>query len=159
MLISAPVLAGGPQLRGTPTVILGDILEVQGKRVRLLGIDAPERGQKCLAGSGKIFDCGHIAVTALMDLTAGVNVSCTLTGIYVNNLPTALCKAGGYDLSKGMVHAGWAFALPGQPTEYSKIEKTAQNGRHGMWRGKFDRPWDWRKGVRAVTKEPRAATR
>ena len=158
LLLSVPAHAGSVLLQGTPKVILGDVLEVQGTRVRLIGIDAPERGQNCRAASGREFDCGHIAVTALMDLTAGVAVRCELTDQIVDDLPVALCKAGGYDLSEGMVHAGSALASPGNQTIYSKIEKTARKGKHGMWRGEFDQPWDWLRGIRKKLNSPTAAT-
>ncbi|NKB21186.1 MAG: thermonuclease family protein [Alphaproteobacteria bacterium] len=145
-------------LRGPPSIILGDVLEVEGKRVRLVGIDAPEEFQKCRAASGRIFDCGHISATALMDLTAGVKVSCLLIGKETANLPRALCRAGGYDLSKGMVHSGWALAVPRTGTIYGNVERTAREGKHGLWRGKFDMPWDWRNGAREAARAPAAAT-
>ena len=158
LLICVAANAAGVLLQGTPKVVLGDVLDVDGKRVRLIGIDAPERRQKCRAASGRESDCGHIAVTALMDLTAGVAVRCELTDQIVDDLPVAICKAGGYDLSEGMVHAGWALASPGNQTIYSKIEKTARKAKHGMWRGEFDQPWDWRRGIRKKLKSQPAAT-
>jgi hypothetical protein len=53
-----------------------------------------------------------LAKTALMDLTVGGPVSCTLSQTEQTIPPIALSKAGGYDLSKGMAHTGWALAWP-----------------------------------------------
>ncbi len=155
--ILAVVAHADPTLRGTSSVILGDVLEVQGKRVRLVGIDAPEKQQDCRAASGKVFNCGHISATALMDLTAGVAISCVLTGNIVHGLPTALCRAGGYDLSRGMVHSGWALGVSGIRYDLRSDREYRSRRKHGLWRGSFDAPWDWRNGIRKAVKKPAAA--
>ena len=62
---------------------------------------------------------------------------------------TAICFAGGYNLSKGMVHTGWALAWPRSGTIYAAVEKAARKAKHGLWRGKFVNPWDWRRGNRS----------
>ena len=63
-------------------------------------------------------------------------------------LPEAHCIAGRYDLSEGMVHTGWALALPKSGTKYSRVQKGAKKAGNGMWRGEFVAPWDWQNGVR-----------
>ena len=73
VLLFAP--AALADMTGPATVIEGDLIEIMGERIRLYGIDAPERGQRCTY-LGKTFDCGHIAKTALMDLTAGATGVC-----------------------------------------------------------------------------------
>ena len=75
-------------------------------------IDAPEQGQLCRVANGRAFDCGLVSKTALMDLTVAVSISCRLTGGTRDDLPEAQCFAAGYDLSKGMVHTGWALLWP-----------------------------------------------
>ncbi len=150
VLTLAPAGAGPTSLRGEPRIILGDRLVVAGTLVRLAGIDAPEDGQSCRLANGRIYDCGRISTTALMDLTAGVGVVCDMTGESLGGLPLATCRAGGYDLSKGMVHTGWALAWPRTGTVYAAVEGAARKARRGLWRGRFDMPWDWRRGVRAA---------
>jgi len=86
-----------------------------------------------------------------MDLTVAIPVSCRPTGRVREKLPEARCFAAGYDLSKGMVHTGWALAWPKTRTIYSVIEKNAQKSVNGMWRGSFIAPWEWRKGRRLST--------
>ena len=65
------------EIAGPPKVVDGDTIEVQGTAIRLYGIDAPELGQICRIGA-HAYDCGKIARTALLDLTAGVSVTCKL---------------------------------------------------------------------------------
>ena len=137
-------------LKGNPEILSGDTLSISGTVLHLKGIDAPEKGQVCHVASGRAFDCGLVSKTALMDLTAAVSVSCRLTGGIRLDLPEAQCFAAGYDLSKGMVHTGWALAWPRTGTIYSAVEIAARKSRHGMWRGKFIAPWDWRAGNRSA---------
>ena len=133
---------------GKPEILSGDTLSVAGTVFHLQGIDAPEKGQLCQVSSGRSFDCGLVSKTALMDLTAAVSVSCRPTGALRDGLPEAQCFAAGYDLSKGMVHTGWALAWPRTGTIYGRVEITANKASRGMWRGKFIAPWDWREGRR-----------
>ena len=50
---------------GATRVIEADTLEVIGERVRLKGIDAPEKGQLCENASGNLYPCGQAALRAL----------------------------------------------------------------------------------------------
>ena len=134
------------EVSGVAAVVSGDVLEIADRRFRLFGSDAPELGQRCALKS-RLYDCGEIARSALMDLTAGVRVTCTpLSPEGEETL--ARCVAQGYDLSEGMVYTGWALAQRDVSDRYIRFEETAKSKRHGMWRGRFIAPWDWRAGVR-----------
>ncbi len=99
------------ELRGIPEVIDGDTLELQGRRLHLTGVDAPEPAQRCWLKS-RLYDCGRVARTALLDLTAGVEVICRPLEPGPADRTLAYCTAGGYDLSEGMAYTGWALADP-----------------------------------------------
>ena len=60
----------------------------------------------------------------------------------------AICYAGGQDIGRGMVHAGWALAYRRYSSDYVGTEGEAQEAQRGMWRGRFIAPWDWRRGER-----------
>jgi endonuclease YncB( thermonuclease family) len=155
-------LAAGPlgpsalaQVTGPPRVIDGDTIEVAGRVIRLYGIDAPELGQVCRIGE-RAYDCGKIARTALLDLTAGVAVRCKLASPNPEGSPEdsdtdgriGHCRADGYDLSEGMAYTGWALALRSVSERYVIFEEQARTARRGLWKGPFIAPWDWRAGVR-----------
>lgn len=150
-LFAVPVSAGAqaPAVTGTPTVIDGRTLTIKGQRFVLFGIDVPEIGQRCERFS-RAYDCGDVARTALMDLVAGVDVTCrALTGKRAQRArgqDLALCEATSVDLSWNMVHTGWALAEPtyGQ-RYYAKIEAAARKRGSGLWKGKFTKPWIWRR--------------
>jgi hypothetical protein len=97
MVLAFSTPASGDDLVGTPRVVDGDTLEVDGARVRLLGIDAPERGEP-----------GAVeATSALLNIIAGRDVTCTDTGGRTHGRIVATCTVGrGADLSRSW----WATA-------------------------------------------------
>ncbi len=148
-----PALA---EITGTPKVIDGDTIEVQGQAIRLYGIDAPELGQACTIEE-RTYDCGMVARTALLDLTAGVAVTCQVVsaklapaepGRAAEDGRPGRCFAQGYDLSEGMAYTGWALAQRGVSERYLVFEERAQAAGRGLWKGRFVTPWDWRRGKR-----------
>lgn len=147
MLIALAVAPGvgaeTPAVTGAPTVIDGETLEVAGRRFRLFGIDAPDLRQTCVI-RGRAYNCGRVSRTALMDLVAGVKVTCRPRKSAPGHDTLAICRAGGYDLSAGMVHTGWAMAFPRIGTDYARIERKAAKAKRGLWRGAFVAPWDWK---------------
>lgn len=130
---------------GWAEVIDGETLRVAGLEFVLKGIDAPEAGQTCQRPGGKTYDCHRIAATGLMDLVAGATVTCRKTGAMRGGRPVAVCDANGYDLSEGMTYTGWALADPKTGGDYQRFEKTARRKGHGLWKGKFQKPWIWRR--------------
>ena len=58
------------EITGKPRVIDGDTIEIAGQRIRLHGIDAPERGQTC-DWPDRAIPCGDIAADALTGTVAG----------------------------------------------------------------------------------------
>jgi endonuclease YncB( thermonuclease family) len=143
--------AAAAQLEGAPSVIDGDTIELGGQTIRLFGIDAPELGQAC-AIEGQIYDCGMVARSALLDLTAGATVICRVlprqAGQGGAEGRLGRCFAGGYDLSEGMAYTGWALAERELSERYVGFEDGAREARRGLWRGRFVAPWDGRGGAR-----------
>jgi endonuclease YncB( thermonuclease family) len=128
------------EVRGRATVIDGETLEVEGRRFRLWGIDAPDLRQTCRLGA-RPYPCGRISATALMDFVVSVPVRCReVTGA----AGVARCWAADYELSEGMVHTGWALAMPRDHARFAPIEKRAAAAKRGLWRGEFVKPWEWK---------------
>lgn len=134
-----PAAAAEPLTSKAFTVIDGNRIEIGGREVRLAGIAAPALGQKCVL-FGKTRDCGVIARSGLLDLTAGATVTCRQTGNQ-DGLATHRCRANGYDLSEGMVYTGWAVPLEKAPKAYWRVLKGARARPRGFWRGRFVEPW------------------
>jgi endonuclease YncB( thermonuclease family) len=119
------VAADAAELVGTPRIVVGDTLEVAGTRVRLLGIDAPERGEP-----------GAVeATSALLNIIAGREVACTDTGARSHGRIVATCTAGrGGDLAALMVGYGWAAACARFTSAYVRHEAAARLRQAGIWR-------------------------
>ncbi len=66
----------------------------------------------------------------------------------------AVCSADGYDLSRNMVYTGWALADRGVTERYVPVEQEAREAKHGLWRGEFVAPWEWRAGKRLPVEAP-----
>ncbi len=143
VMVGSPALLQAEPVEGRAEVLTGETLKISGIVYRLVGIDAPEKGQICQNRQGRSFDCGRISATGLMDLTAGAIVRCDPVNRQSDPI-LARCSAGGYDLSKGMVYTGWALPDPKTGAGLERQMEKAKAGKHGLWAGQFDRPWDWR---------------
>ena len=131
-------------------VLTAETLRLDGETYRLVGIDAPEAGQRCWLKS-HLFDCAEVARAALIDLVTGGTVRCQEVAppeASKDGLPVALCRSDGYDLSEGMTYTGWALADPATGSRYRAFEEGAREAARGLWRGRFIQPWAWRDGAR-----------
>ena len=83
---------------GRARVVDGDTLEIGGTRIRLFGIDAPERGQSCQVG-GELWICGGLARVRLEERISGRTVVCEEKDRDRYGRIVAVCRAGGEDLN------------------------------------------------------------
>lgn len=142
---SGPPPRTGEPFTGRARVVDGDSLELAGHRVRLFGIDAPERSQECSDARQKPYACGRQAQARLQALVGEAAVSCSPVGISYDR-DVAQCTVNGRDLSEAMVRSGFALELRQHSHgRYSDAERAARSARAGLWAGGFDRPSDWRR--------------
>ena len=132
------------QATGSARVIDGDTIEVQGTRYRLLGIDAPERGQPCTNAEGKSFDCGEVARRGLETIIGGRDVTCAADTIDIYKRPVAICSSDGTDLGKSLVVQGLAVPFEKYSTLYVADGMAAKSANTGLWNTKFEMPWEYR---------------
>ena len=119
----------------------GDTLLTSGERLRLEGIDAPELAQTCDAADGSIYLCGEDARDLLATLVDARAWECSGTGRDRYQRLLVLCKSGTDDLGERIVSAGFAVA----DGRYLAAEANARAAGEGIWRGRFERPSDWRR--------------
>ncbi len=124
-LLAAPALA---DVTSPARVIDGDTLEVQGQRIRLHGIDAPESRQLCRL-DGKPWQCGKDAASALADKIARRPVTCEDLGRDRYKRMVARCTVAGEDLEEWMAVNGWAVAYRRFSLDYVEEEADAQAAR------------------------------
>jgi len=124
-------------------VVDGDSLVVDGRRVRVEGIDAPEYGQMCFTAKGEEYDCGDIATAYMKKLVALGKVTCVEKGIdrYKRSLSECFVedeKTGEtLNINLEMIKSGWAVVYLTDNPAYIKAEKAAKKAKIGMWQGKF----------------------
>ena len=144
--VSAQVTFDPPQpLDGIAVVLEGDRLNVNGLPVRLYGIDAPDLGQTCLSRRGERYDCGGVARDMLERLIGTEPVQCSIYSVLANDDQVGTCVANGRDLAAAMVYLGWAFPVRALASRYESLESRAQSARSGLWSGRAERPWIWRR--------------
>ena len=149
LLLSSLAWAADADIVGGPTrVVDGDTLIVAGQRVRLQGVDAPERKQSCRR-AGQRYQCGAAATQALRQQIGRGAVVCTIHGTDRDGRALGVCQdANGTDLNSWLVAQGWALAYRRYSTTYVPQEDQAKAARAGIWAGEFVPPWAWRRGER-----------
>ena len=133
---------------GMARVIDGDTIEINRKRIRLHGIDAPEQKQKCLDASQSEYPCGEYATNALRRKVQSAHISCTVSGVDRYKRLIAVCYIGAQNINNWLVKQGWAIAYKRYSNDYVSSERTARIERKGIWKGSFMEPWKWRKRSR-----------
>ena len=127
-------------------IIDGDSLRSGELRIRLFGIDAPERKQQCTDANGANWACGMAAQKALEKLVAEAPyLQCDLIDVDRYGRVVMRCFAGKTDLGAALVRAGLALAYQHYSASYIADEKTAKTTKLGMWAGSFTAPWTWRR--------------
>jgi len=126
----------------------GDGVEIDGEKIRLYGIDAPEVGQYCTREDTTRWHCGQYATVELDRLIAGKPVVCDPRTLDSYGRWIAVCKTGDIDLGGHMVAQGWAVAYRRYSKDYVDLESAARGAKRGIWAGKFQMPWEWRAAMR-----------
>ncbi|OQP88345.1 hypothetical protein BTR14_02600 [Rhizobium rhizosphaerae] len=145
---------GARSVSGRAQVVDGDTLVLSGRRlrIRLVGIDAPERAQTCILPENPAWDCGEAARHRLEQLIDGRAVTCEGEGQDRYGRLLAHCRAGETALNAAMVEAGFAVASG----DFRAEEARARLEHRGLWASRFTRPQIWRRMQADNLKEPAA---
>lgn len=143
VLASLPLVSAKP-IEGRAMGLTGDTLKVGPATIRLAGIDAPERDQKCKRSGTKAWPCGQAASEALSRIVRGKTATCDLSGKDESGIPLGVCKIEGKDVADELVRGGHVFAASGLFARYSSAEGEAKAAKAGVWKGDGERPGEWR---------------
>jgi endonuclease YncB( thermonuclease family) len=143
LLISSAALSA--DLSGPVRVIDGDTLDMTGVRIRLWGIDAPEKNQTCQGKDGQIYECGRDSAAVMLELTRDRRVECENRGRDRYKRIVAVCQTEAGEINAAIVRRGWAVDWPRYSnSRYQDEERAARAEGLGIWSGRFEMPWDWR---------------
>lgn len=126
-------------MTGSATVVDGDSLALEGRSIRLFGIDAPETDQTCQR-DGEVWSCGLELTSQLAALVEGQAVTCHITGMDGYGRSIAVCMIGYLEINETMVEQGWATAFRKYSSDYVAAETRARAARAGLWSSQFDLP-------------------
>ena len=139
-----------PRLEVTVTAVSdGDTLKAGKLRLRLHGVDAPERKQTCVTATNQNYPCGQKATEWLHQIARpGERLSCAVLDIDRYRRLIVRCEKDGIDINHALVQAGWAVAYTRYSDDYLQAEYEAKANKAGLWQGRFIRPELWRKQQR-----------
>ncbi|EGP07241.1 succinoglycan biosynthesis protein [Bradyrhizobiaceae bacterium SG-6C] len=129
---------------GTAFVADGDTLTINGTRIRLIDIDAPELEQMCLDAQDREWPCGRQASARLRSRVRGHDLRCQPKSIDKYGRTLATCTLpDGTDINAWMVQQGLAVTS-GLAHVYGAQQDEARSARRGLWTGSFTPPHEWR---------------
>lgn len=137
-------LAQYPKITGSIEVIHANVFYINGRYVRLFGVDAPDNDQICSDAKGMSYNCGREAASWVVGWIDNNPIDCYLLQVNPNGVNVATCVWGEYDIGAGLVGAGWAIANTNETNIYAPYEAKAQANSYGLWAGTFYSPQDWR---------------
>ena len=142
-ILSLNVIAD--EISGIPKITDGDTIKIFNKKIRLHGIDTPEKKQICFKNS-KEYRCGQEATDALIKKINKKTVVCKVQEkLDRYNRYIGVCFLGNIDLNKWMVRNGYAVAYRRYSKNYIEDENYAKKNKIGLWSGNFIYPEKWRK--------------
>jgi endonuclease YncB( thermonuclease family) len=129
---------------GNAVAVDGDSLKLGGSNIRLHAIDAPEYKQDCHEPDGAPWPCGREAHRLLRSLVQSKQATCRPVDTDKYGRTVAECSVDGRSLNEEMVRQGFAVAYIHHGRKHERLEAEAREAKRGIWRGRFERPEDWR---------------
>ncbi|WP_050929351.1 thermonuclease family protein [Aestuariivita boseongensis] len=149
VLLSLSPLTALADVSGAVRVIDADTWDVGGTRVRLFGIDAPERDQTCTRPSGEVWECGLWSSAQTRAEFDGAWAQCEALDRDRYGRVVARCAVRGRDVARVLVQSGWAYAYRRYSMDYDLDEKGAAVRGVGLHGSSAQAPAEFRAERRA----------
>ncbi len=141
------------KISGFAKVVDGDTIKINSKKIRLYGIDAPEKKQKCkktyltisFMSFTKDYMCGAVSTQKLIKKINNQKLNCNIIDVDMYKRLIGECFKRNINLNSWMVSSGYAVAYRKYSKKYVSDEINAKNNKLGIWQGKFEMPWDYRR--------------
>ena len=131
----------------------GDSIKIGKEKIRLYGIDAPEFKQTCkktyltiiFFTFTKDYPCGKISTENLKKKINNKVITCKILDIDRYKRLIGECYKRNLNLNSWLVSNGHAVAYRKYSKKYVSDEINAKNEKIGIWQGKFEMPWEYRR--------------
>ena len=141
------------KISGFAKVVDGDTIKINSKKIRLYGIDAPEKKQKCkktyltisFMSLTKDYMCGEVSTQKLIKKINKQKLNCNIIDVDRYKRLIGECFKRNINLNSWMVSNGYAVAYRKYSKKYVSDEINAKKNKLGIWQGKFEMPWDYRR--------------
>ena len=138
---------------GYAKIIDGDTIKINSKKIRLHGIDAPEKKQTCkkpyliigIFSFTKSYSCGQVSTDKLIKKINNQIIKCKIKNVDRYNRLIGECYKRNENLNAWLVSNGYAVAYRKYSKKYIQDERYAKNNNLGIWQGKFEMPWNFRR--------------
>ena len=141
------------KISGFAKVVDGDTIKINSKKIRLYGIDAPEKKQKCkktyltisFMSFTKDYMCGEVSTQKLIKKINKQKLNCNILDVDRYKRLIGECFKRNINLNSWMVSNGYAVAYRKYSKKFVSQEIFAKKEKLGLWSGTFMMPWDYRK--------------
>ena len=144
------------EITGIPRIVDGDTVHINGYKIRLEGIDAPEIRQQFKKVKLKVssmigftlyknYNCGEVSKENLETKVNRSKIKCISSSKDRYQRYLSKCFKDKINLNRWMVRNGHAVAYRRYSKEYVPDEDFAKENKLGLWQGKFLNPEKWRK--------------
>ena len=138
---------------GHAKVTDGDTIKIDTFKIRLDGIDAPEKKQLCKRPYLTImiftfyedYSCGQKSTKSLIKKINNQKITCKISDVDYFKRLIGECFKRKINLNAWLVSSGHAVAFRKYSKKYVPQEMHAKQEKKGLWQGKFEMPWDYRK--------------
>ena len=132
------------KILGKAIIIDGDTIHIGKNKIRLHGIDAPEYRQTCTIDK-EMWNCGIESKIALENFILTKEVNCEIIDVDQYRRFVGICFLENQNINQYMVRNGWAIAYRYYSDDYIDQEEKAKQKKLGIWQGKFEEPYLFRK--------------
>lgn len=163
LLFSVANAAELKEISGKAIITDGDTIKINGEKIRLLYIDAPEKKQQCCL-DGSVWMCGVTSKDALINMIEDKIVTCSYSKRDRYGRILGNCSTDNFNINQEMVKTGMALVyhsrnkkgeLVTKDKNFMQDEEEAARNKAGIWNSNFVYPYDWRKGKKISCLMPR----
>lgn len=113
-----------------PVALSAGLIEAQGHRIRLDGIEALPEDATC-ESAGRSWPCGLHARGAFRAWLRGRAVSCTVRPVAIDETVVSACRLGAQDAAEWLAQQGWTRSATGAYADVLEEARAAGRGIYG----------------------------